>query len=62
MTFDDMESFLLEGTLMIDFKHGNVLSLLGVVYEKGQRPLVILPYMGKGDLCSFVKRDDVVSS
>ena len=46
---------------MIDFKHENVLSLIGVVYDEGERPLVVLPYMENGDLCTFIKKDDVVS-
>ncbi|KAF6040418.1 hypothetical protein EB796_001268 [Bugula neritina] len=59
MSFEDLENFLSEGVLMIDFKHENVLSLVGVVYEPGERPLVVLPYMENGDLCSLVKRDDL---
>jgi len=60
MSFEDLEDFLSEGVLMIDFKHENVLSLVGIVYEPGERPLVVLPYMENSDLCSFVKRDDLV--
>ena len=60
MTFEMLESFLEEATLMIDFKHPNVLSLLGIVYQKGERPLVILPFMENGDLRSYIQRDDVV--
>ena len=61
MSFEDFENFLFEGTLMIDFKHRNVLSLLGVVHVKGERPLVVLPFMENGDLSTFVKRDELVS-
>ena len=46
---------------MIDFKHENVLSLVGVVSEERERPLVVLPYMENGDLCTYIKRDDLVS-
>ncbi|XP_067931127.1 hepatocyte growth factor receptor-like [Watersipora subatra] len=59
LSFDDFESFLIEGTMMIDFKHKNVLSLIGVVCEEGERPMVVLPYMENGDLCSLVKREDL---
>ena len=61
MSMDDFESFLAEGTLMIDFKHENVLSLIGVVQEEGERPLVVLPYMENGDLCNLVKKEEIVS-
>ena len=61
MSIDDFENFLAEGTLMIDFKHKNVLSLIGVVQEEGQRPLVVLPYMENGDLCTFIKKGEMVS-
>lgn len=61
VSFEDLENFLTEGVLMIDFKHENVLSLIGVVYEEGDRPLVVLPFMENGDLCTFIKRDEVVS-
>ncbi|XP_067948281.1 uncharacterized protein [Watersipora subatra] len=59
MTLDDLESFLTEGTLMINFKHENVLSLIGVVMEEGERPLVVLPYMEHADLATFIKTEEV---
>ena len=39
---------------MIDFKHANVLSLIGVVYERKDLPLVVLPFMENGDLCMLI--------
>ncbi|XP_067931129.1 hepatocyte growth factor receptor-like [Watersipora subatra] len=59
MSFEDLENFLAESTLMIDLKHTNVLSLIGVVSENLQRPMAVLPYMENGDLCSFVKCNDM---
>ncbi|XP_067929822.1 hepatocyte growth factor receptor-like [Watersipora subatra] len=59
LSFEDFESFLTEGTMMIDFKHKNVLSLIGVVCEEGERPMVVLPYMENGDLCSLIKHEDL---
>ena len=59
MRFEDLENFLAEGTLMMNFKHENVLSLVGVVSVTGERPLVVLPYMENGDLCTFLKSDEV---
>ena len=55
-----MSDFIKEGLVMIDFKHANVLSLIGVVYERKDLPLVVLPYMENGDLCSFIRQTDVV--
>ena len=60
MDFKMLVDFLQEATMMIDFKHVNVLTLIGIVYRRGERPLVILPLMEKRDLHSFVKKDDVV--
>ena len=45
---------------MFDFKHANVISLIGVVYERKDLPLVVLPYMENGDLCSFIRQTNVV--
>ena len=56
-----LENFLFEGIMMIDFKHENVLSLIGIVFQLGERPLVVLPLMENGDLHSFIKKDDIVS-
>ena len=50
-----VESFLQEGMMMKNFDHTHVLELLGVVISSGEYPMVILPYMAKGDLRSYVK-------
>lgn len=60
MAFEDLENFLTEGMLMLDFQHKNVMTLIGVVYENGGRPLVVLPYMDNGDLCTLIRKEDVV--
>ena len=46
---------------MKDFKHPNVLPLLGVVIKENI-PLVILPFMDNGDLKTFVSNDKNVSN
>ena len=46
---------------MVGCKHINILSTIGVVWNSGERPVVILPYMARGDLCSLLKRPEVVS-
>ena len=58
-----MVNFVKEALLMKDFKHMNVLPLVGIVYEHAEvdaLPLVVTPFMEKGDLktlisdCSYV--------
>ena len=60
MSKDDLENFLKEGTIMMDFQHENILSLVGVVWEEGERPLVVLPYMENGDMQSLLKKPSMV--
>lgn len=47
---------------MKDFNHPNVLSLIGVVLNDQQMPMVIIPYMSRGDLKQVLKDDSWVSS
>lgn len=56
-----VEQFLEEGMLMVNLKHVNILSLIGVAYEKGSFPMVVVPFMANGDLKTFIQRDDMVS-
>ena len=47
---------------MKDFKHPNVLGLLGISIdtEDNETPLVVLPFMENGDLLSFLRNDNNV--
>ena len=58
----ETRKFLEEGTLMMFFKHANILPLIGVVYEDCLPPMVILPYMAHGDLKSFIRKRKQVKS
>ena len=58
---NSIEEFLKEAIVMKDFKHPNVLPLLGVVIKENI-PLVILPFMDNGDLKTFVSNDKNVSN
>ena len=40
---------------MRNFDHLHVLRLMGVCFDEEVQPMVILPYMAKGDLRSYVK-------
>ena len=46
---------------MKDFCHPNVLSLIGVVMNDQDLPMVVIPYMARGDLKQVLKDDSLVS-
>ena len=54
--------FLEEGLIMKDFRHDNVLGLIGLTFDPQGNPLVILPLMKNGDLKSFMKKAPMVST
>ena len=54
--------FLEEGLIMKDFRHSNVLGLIGLTFDPQGNPLVILPLMKNGDLRSFMKKAPMVSN
>ena len=53
-------NFLQEAVLMKDFDHVNVLSLIGVVLNDQKLPMVIIPYMSKGDLKNVLRSENEV--
>lgn len=55
---EDCEIFLQEGLMMKDFHHHHVLTLIGVSIDEDGFPMVIIPYMAKGDLLSFIRNDN----
>lgn len=61
LSFDDLENFLKEATIMIDFRHENVLSLIGVIWEENDKPSVVLPLMENGDVRTLLKDESKVS-
>ena len=55
---DELNSFISESVIMKDFKHRNVLGLVGVsvgVEEDKAVPYIILPFMANGDLKRYLK-------
>ncbi|XP_070544684.1 uncharacterized protein [Ptychodera flava] len=54
----DINDFLLEGTIMKDFQHQNVLNLIGVYIDVYGSPYIIIPYMANGDLRTHISRTD----
>lgn len=55
-----MKEFLREASFLKFLKHPNILPTIGIVWAKGDRPKVVLPYMALGDLCSLIRKVDMV--
>ena len=53
----DQEKLLNEVTTMLSFKHPNVMSLSGLSFD-GEMPLIIMPYMSKGNVLGYVKQNE----
>ncbi|ESO85164.1 hypothetical protein LOTGIDRAFT_130764, partial [Lottia gigantea] len=54
----NLKEFVEEALLMKDFEHPNVLKLIGITLSKDSSPLVILPFMGNGDLLKYVSDEE----
>ena len=55
---DELNLFISESVIMKDFKHKNVLGLVGVsvgVTDDITAPYIILPYMFNGDLKGYLQ-------
>ena len=55
----DKEKLLKEVTTMLSilsFKHPHVMSLIGVCMD-GEMPLIIMPYMSRGNVLGYVKQN-----
>ena len=46
-----------ESVKMSSFDHPNVLSLIGVCLNLGQAPCIVMPFMSKGSLLSYLKKE-----
>ncbi|XP_019853123.1 PREDICTED: tyrosine-protein kinase Mer-like, partial [Amphimedon queenslandica] len=53
----DVNSLLEECLLMSNFDNPNVLSLIGVCADLGSAPGIIMPYMSKGSLLSYLQKE-----
>ena len=58
----ECEQFLKEALLMRDFRHENVLRLIGVTLDSkdSNMPMVVLPFMKHGDLLSYIRDESNV--
>ena len=52
----ESENIVEEGLKMANFDHPNVLGLIGVCVDAGPSPYLIMPFMGHGNLLSFLKK------
>ena len=52
----DKEKLLKEVTTMLSFKHPNVMSLIGVCFDR-EMPLIIMPYMSSGSVLGYMKQN-----
>ena len=53
---EEIEDFIAESAIMLDFNHPNILRLVGVCFDMEDKlPLIVLPYMANGDLRSYLK-------
>ena len=42
---------------MVNFDHPNVMTLIGVILVEGGAPLLVMPYMVKGTLLTYVREN-----
>lgn len=49
-----VELFLREAVIMKDFRHPNVLHILGVTFDCDNSPMVVLPFMANGDMRQYI--------
>ena len=52
----ESENIVEEGLKMSNLDHPNVLGLIGVCVDAGPSPYLIMPFMGHGNLLSFLKK------
>ena len=53
----DISELLEESLKMKTFSHPNILSLIGVCVDAGPAPYVVMPYMEKGSLFQYLKKE-----
>ena len=59
LSTDEVEAFLREGMIMKDFHHPHVLGLLGVAFGDHGVPMIVLPFMEKGNLRDYIADPDL---
>ena len=54
----ELNVFIKEALIMKDFCHPRVLHLIGVSFLDCMSPVIVTPFMAKGDLLTFLRNDD----
>ena len=52
-----VRDIMAESLKMKAFSHPNVLSLIGVCTDAGESPYLVMPYMEKGSLLAYLKKE-----
>jgi len=56
-TMKQIHDIMAESLKMKAFSHPNVLSLIGVCADAGESPYLVMPYMAKGSLLAYLKKE-----
>ena len=56
-TNDDVNSIIEESVKMSSFDHPNILSLIGICLDLRQAPCIVMPFMTRGSLLSYLKKE-----
>ena len=54
---NEVKQLMKEIVKMVNFDHPNVMSLIGVILVDGGAPLLVMPYMMKGTLLTYVREN-----
>ena len=53
---DDLQDFIQESLKMKGLNHSHVMNLIGICLDAGPAPYIVMPFMGNGDLLSYLKK------
>ena len=53
----NIEDLIAESERMKKFNHPNVMNLIGICIDVGERPYVVMPFMANGSLLTYLKKE-----
>ena len=53
----NIEDLIAESERMKRFNHPNVMGLIGVSIDVGERPFIVMPFMANGSLLTYLKKN-----